>query len=206
MSISKRPIGAIIIGGVFFLLPVLGIIILLTRGVKILVPVGNKVVDLLNIHTLFGAATITIISILLLLIIAYVSGWMLSKGFFRRWNNAIEEKLFILFPNLQMLKYQMMDDTAAFLDKKWDAILLAEDGGYTIAFITDQSYGEVLSLYIPDAPRIDAGQVKYIKHSECEFHPISMQMAMKALGQFGRNQSITEELEHIFAEKEKNKS
>ena len=199
MSISKRPIGAIIIGGVFFLLPVLGIVVLLTRGVKILVPVGNKVVDLLHIHTLFGAATITIVSLLLLLLIAYLSGWMLSKGFFRRWNNAIEEKLFLLFPNVQMLKYQMMDDTAAFLDKKWDAILLEENGAFTIAFITDQSYGSVLSLYIPDAPRIDAGEVRYVKHTECKYHPISMKLAMRALGHFGRDLELMAEIERIVA-------
>ncbi len=199
MSISKKPIGAIIIGGIFFILPILAIVVLITRGVKLLIPVGNQLVDLLHIHTLFGAATISIVSILLLIIIAYLSGLLLTKGFFRRWNNAIEEKLFLLFPNVQMLKYQMMDDTAALLDKKWDAILLEEDGSFTIAFITDESYGSVLSLYIPDAPRIDAGQVRYIKHSECTFHPISMKMAMKALSHFGRNQALTEEIEKIIA-------
>ena len=199
MSLTKKPIGAIIIGGVFFLLPVLAILVLITRGIKILLPVGHKLVEILNIHSLFGAATISIISVVLLLIIAYISGLLLSKGFFRRWNNAIEEKLFLLFPNLQMLKYQMMDDTAAFLDKKWDAVLLEENGGYTIAFVTDESYGSVLSLFIPDAPRIDAGEVRYIKHSECTFHPISMKMAMKALSHFGRNQALTEEIEKIIA-------
>lgn len=199
MSLSKKPIGAIIIGGIFFLLPVLAILVLLTRGIKILVPVGYKLVDILNIHSLFGAATISIISLVLLLIVAYISGLLLSKGFFRRWNNAIEEKLFLLFPNLQMLKYQMMDDTAAFLDKKWDAVLLEENGTYTIAFVTDESYGSVLSLFIPDAPRIDAGEVRYMKHSACTFHPISMKMAMKALSHFGRNQALTEEIEKIIA-------
>ncbi|WP_417608382.1 hypothetical protein [Owenweeksia hongkongensis] len=199
MSISKKPVGAIIIGGIFFLLPVLAILVLVTRGIKILLPVGNKLVNALNIHSLFGAATITVVSLVLLLIIAYLSGLLLSKGFFRRWNNAIEEKLFLLFPNVQMLKYQMMDDTAAFLDKKWDAILLEEDGSFTIAFITDESYGSVLSLYIPDAPRIDAGEVRYVKHSACTFHPISMKMAMKALSHFGRNQALTEEIERIIA-------
>ena len=188
----------LIMGGVFFLIPLLAIIVLATRGFRLVAPLANTLVDVLNIHTLFGATSVTIISVLILLSICLVSGVLLSKGFFTRWNGAIEEKLFLLFPTFQMLKYQFMDDGEGFINQQWSAILLKEDNHFRIGFVTDQSSEVFMSVFVPDAPRIDAGEVRYIHRELTEWHPITMKQAMGALHHFGKDQEINKALKGIW--------
>lgn len=192
MKIIGQPVKAAILGGAFFLLPLLAIVVLFGRGFKILVPISHKITHSLNIERLFGAATILIISILLIAVICYLSGIIVAKGFFNRWNSAIEEKLFLLFPNFQMIKYQMMDEEQEFVFRQWEAVLLEENESYKVAFITDRDPSGFLALYIPDAPSIASGELIFVKKENCRLHPISMKMAMNSLGHFGRKSGIGE--------------
>jgi hypothetical protein len=50
----------------------------------------------------------------------------------------------------------------------WQAILLQENTYYRVAFITDQSIPDFLCIFLPDAPRIDAGEVRYVRKDECK--------------------------------------
>ena len=70
---------------------------------------------------------------------------------------------------------------------RWKAILLKEDRHYSIAFITNTDTEGNLSIYIPDAPRMDAGEIRIMAAEDCDYRPISMKQAMAALGSFGRD-------------------
>lgn len=201
MWLFKRPIWAIILGGVFFLLPLLAIIILVTRGVRLVVPLGQSLVEFFKIETLFGAATIGVFSVFILLLICYVSGLLVSRGFLRTWSSSVEEKLFLMFPNFQMVKYQLIKDADKFIDRHWDAVLLEQEGSFKIAFITDTKAPDedIVTFFIPDAPRIDAGEVCYMAKNECSYHPIPMKTAMNALSHFGREKNVIELIKKIKA-------
>lgn len=202
MWLFKRPIWAIILGGVFFLLPLLAIIVLVTRGVKLVLPLGHGIAQFFSIETLFGAATIGILSVIILLLIAYISGLLVSRGFLRTWSSSVEEKLFLMFPNFQMIKYQLIKDADKFIDRHWDAVLLEQDGSFKIAFLTDTKDpdDEIVTFFIPDAPRIDAGEVCYMLKTECTYHSIPMKTAMDALSHFGRHKSIVNLVKQIKKE------
>lgn len=186
MSIFSQPTRAVILGGLFTILPLLAVIVLFNKGIQLLLPVGRKLVDLLGIHTLFGKATISIICGFILILLCYISGILVDRGLFRRWNNAIEEKLFLFLPGFQMLKYRLAGDQTEIWPAKWRAILLKDNQFYRVAFITDDSTPEYLSLYLPDAPRMDAGELRIARTDECEYSEITMTQAMNMLTQFGR--------------------
>lgn len=192
MKLFKKPVWAIIVGGVFFMLPLLAAIVLLTRGVRLVVPLGEKLSGWLHLQNQFGAAAVFIVSIVILLLIAYLSGLLVSRGVLKQWGGAVEEKLFLLFPNFQVLKYQMLDDSQKFVNSKWESVLLDDNGAYNLAFITDKSNPEVLAFFIPDAPRPDAGEIRYMLRKDCTYHAIPMKSAMKALTAFGKQPEITE--------------
>jgi uncharacterized membrane protein len=186
MSIFSQTTKTVILGGLFTILPLLAVIVLFNKGIQLLLPVGRKLVDMLDIHTLFGKATVSIICGFILILLCYISGMLVGKGLFRRWNNAIEEKLFLFFPGFQMLKYRLAGDQTEIWPAKWRAILLKDNQFYRVAFITDDSNPEYLSLYLPDAPRMDAGEIRMARADECEYLDITMAQAMNMLTQFGR--------------------
>jgi len=191
MKIFNTSSRAVILGGIFFLIPLLLIILLLTNAIKILLPIGRELVEVFGIHSIFGATTVTIVTVLLILFLCYLSGYLVQKGLVSNWGQKMEDRLFLMLPSLQMLKYRLLGDKPTKPeDDNWKAILLKEDNHYIIAFITATT-NNFYSIYIPDAPKMDAGELRFITKKDCKFTPISMKEAMKSLNSFGRDSDFS---------------
>ncbi|QLE00692.1 hypothetical protein HX109_03610 [Galbibacter sp. BG1] len=188
MKFFNKSTNAVILGGIFFLIPLLLIILLITHALQLLLPIGRKIVELLHIHSLFGAATVTIVTILIIVLVCYLSGFLVQKGLVNDWGQKVEDKLFLFFPSLQILKYRLLGDKLSQNNDSdnWKAILLKEDVYYRIAFIISEEK-DVLNIFIPDAPRMDAGEIRHFKMKDCEYVTISMKDAMNSLNSFGRD-------------------
>jgi hypothetical protein len=194
MSVLKKSTKSLIVGGVFLILPLLLIIMLGGKGVQILLPVGKKIVAYFHLSTLLGAAAVTVVCILLILLLCYAGGLLLAKGFGIKWSRSMEEKMFLVSPGLQMLKYRLLGDYPNPLYDRWEAVLLKDESAYNIAFITGRLEYGYLSIYIPDAPRMDAGEIRYVKESETDYLQISMKQAMDAINSFGAHISLKDVL------------
>ncbi len=152
-------------------------------------PIAEKVGGYFGAHVFLGITTISVIGFIMILILSYVAGVLLKLGLINFWGPRMEETLFRVLPSLQMFKYRLLpeDDIEKLL---WRATLLQEDNYYRIAFITDDSQPEYLSVFIPDAPRMDAGEVRLIKKTDFNGVEISMKQAMNALYHFGRGMTL----------------
>ncbi|SDQ97420.1 hypothetical protein [Flagellimonas zhangzhouensis] len=187
MSFFNRSTKAMVVGGLFLIIPLLLILILLGKAWAILNPIVSGFVDFFGIHSIFGTATITVFTILVFLLICYLGGLLLRKGFIKDWGENMQDQLFLVLPSLQMFRYKIMGDTSSHKNlSNWKPILLKEESFYDVAFITKEHENGFLSIYIPDAPKMDAGQVRFIQSTECEFEEISMKDAMQALSSFGK--------------------
>ncbi|MEL4306642.1 hypothetical protein [Joostella sp. CR20] len=190
MKIFNKSTNAIILGGIFFLIPLLLFIVLITHAIQLAMPLGRKLVEVFHIHSVFGAATVTIFTIAILVFICYLSGYLVQKGLVNDWGQKVEDKLFLFFPSLQILKYRLLGDKPVQeSDDNWKSILLKEDNFYRIAFITSFEKG-FYSIFVPDAPRMDAGEIRFIAETEITFIPISMKDAMNSLNSFGRDGAL----------------
>ena len=193
MSILKSSTRSLVIGGLFFMIPLLVIIVAGGKIFQILLPIGRWISETLALHTVFGKASVLIVCIALILLICILSGYLIQKGFVHKWSNSVEEKLFIHFPSLQMWKYRVIGEQENVINEFWQAILLEEDNGFNIAFITEESE-DFLTLYIPDAPKADAGQIRFVPKSKVKYLSISMQQAMSSLYSFGKGMRIEQKL------------
>jgi len=196
MSLLSRPTKSIIIGGLFFIIPLLLLVVLVKHAFAILKPIVRKIVDTFEIHSVFGAATLTVFTILILVFLCYLSGLLLKKGLISDWGEKMDDTLFLLFPSLQMLKYKIAGESSNEVKgSHWKPILLNEDPHYTIAFITKEHENGFLSIYIPDAPKMDAGEIRLVHKSKCEHKAISMKAAMQAISSFGKQGELSKVLE-----------
>ncbi|WP_053990147.1 hypothetical protein [Mangrovimonas sp. TPBH4] len=186
MSFIKKSSRSVLIGGLFFMVPALIVIMLFGKALKLILPLAKTLSNIFDLHSVFGTASVTLMSIVLLFLICAAVGLFLQKGFVTKWSPQTEQRLFFHFPSFQMLKYRLLDDSQLENSDLWQAILLKEDHHYTIAFITDDTHPNYLALYLPDAPKMDAGQIRYVLKSECEYFPITMKQAMNALHDFGK--------------------
>ncbi len=189
MALFNKSSRALIIGGLFFILPILLIFFAWKHLHEILRPISTKISETLDLHTIFGSASVLIVTIILAALLCFVAGLLIEKGIMKNWNSGIEKKLFIFFPSLQMLKFRMIGDKNSVINEVWQGIIFKEDNAYRIAFITDKKPNHT-TIYIPDAPKIDAGEVRYMINTEFEYYPITMKQAMSAIYNFGEGLDI----------------
>ncbi|MCR8666562.1 hypothetical protein NO995_02635 [Aestuariibaculum sp. M13] len=190
MAKFKPPSSSLIVGGLFFLTPVLFIILLGSKAIALLTPIAVKISEAFGLHSVFGGAAVLIVCVLIIVVICLISGYFIQRGVFSKWSNNIEEKLFVHFPSIQILKYRMIGDQETVINEFWEAIILEEEKDrYNIAFITERT-NEFITLFIPDAPRLDAGEVRYVPKESITYYPISMKQAMSGLYSFGKGMGI----------------
>lgn len=187
MSFLKKSTQAVIIGGIFLVIPIVLIIIIIKHAVQLVGPVGKNVMLMLNIHSVFGAATLTIVCLLIIIFFCYLAGLFIRVGLVKQWSMKMEQHLFLFVPSLQVFKYRLLDEEKAPAGTVWKAIIIRDGDFFLLGFITDEGDDKFMSVLIPDAPSMGGGEIRFIDKSDCEYYPITMKTAMNTLNSFGAN-------------------
>lgn len=186
----KSIVKYILTGTLFFVVPTLIVIVLFSKALQLLLPVSHKLTEFLDLKSVFGSAAVLVVGVGVILFIGFICGYFLLHGFLKQWGNVYEERLFYFFPSFQMMKYRLIDDAVYKKQNFWEPVLLKEEAFYLVAFITDRSNPDLLAVYVPDAPKMDAGEVRYFPVESCEYIPITMKQAMNALNHFGKGLDV----------------
>ncbi|QDO92621.1 hypothetical protein FNB79_01025 [Formosa sediminum] len=181
----------IVTGTLFVVVPILILVVLFGKALTILMPLGHALTHKFNLTSILGPAAVILVSSILILLVSFLSGYFIVNGFLKQWSSKFEATLFYHFPSFQMMKYRFISETDYKKQHFWEPILLKEDKAYVIAFITDKSPSNIVSIYIPDAPKMDAGEIRYMQLSDCDYIPITMKEAMNGLRNFGKGFDTT---------------
>jgi len=84
-----------------------------------------------------------------------------------------------------VLKYRLIDEDKTIVDSVWRAILVRDGDFFLLGFVTDEGEDRFMSVFIPDAPNMGGGEIRFFEKHVCEYYPISMKNAMNALNTFG---------------------
>lgn len=185
MKKSAKPFINLLLGGVFFLIPVLIGIVLISKAFKILNPISMAIANFLDKSSFLKVFLVELISLFILTGICYLAGLLLKKGIIKNWKGNIEEKLFFLFPGLQRLKMSLLGGQKSHWGEKWQAAIIKEDQHYRIGFISESESPDFFCVYLPDAPRMDAGEVRYYPCDTFEYREISLKELTDSFQAFG---------------------
>lgn len=177
----------LLLGGVFFLIPILIIIVLISRAFKLLNPISEAIANVLDKSSFLKVFLVEFISLVILLGICYLAGVLLKNGIIKNWKGNIEEKMFFLFPGLLRLKMSLLGNESGIWKEKWQAALIEEDDHYRLGFYTESERSGYYSVFFPDAPRMDAGEVRYYPSASFKYHKISLKELSDSLSDFGRS-------------------
>ncbi|WP_299780303.1 hypothetical protein [uncultured Formosa sp.] len=176
----------VVTGTLFVVVPTLILLILFGKALTILMPLGHALTHRFNLTSVLGPGAVLLVSSLMIFLISLVCGYFIVNGFLKQWSNRFEATLFYHFPSFQMMKYRFISESDYKKQNFWEPILLKEDNVFSIAFITDKSQPNFLAIYIPDAPRMDGGDVRYFLTSDCKYVSITMKQAMSGIRNFGK--------------------
>lgn len=189
MTYFNKSFRALTFGGLFFIIPIVMIVLVGKQVYGVLHPIGNLLSEEFGLHSLFGKSSVLIVTIILFLFICFLAGLLIEKGLVKNWSASFEKKLFVVLPSLQMFKFRLIGDKNTVINEIWQGVIFKEDTCYRIGFITEKK-ASYSAVYVPDAPKIDAGEVRYMINCEFEYYPISMKDAMAAIYNFGEGLDI----------------
>lgn len=180
-------IKATITGGILFLLPVILLIMIFSKAYDLLHKVSAPISEKLP-EFIFGFDFSNLIAIFLLVFICFISGLLFRSKLVQKWIKKLEDTVLINVPGYALIKSITAGAIGESSDDDMVPILIHEDDSMSPAFLVEK--GEKFStVFIPDAPRTDAGEVKIIPNNRIEKLDISANKLTKILKAFGKGTS-----------------
>ncbi|GAA0881332.1 hypothetical protein GCM10009119_43020 [Algoriphagus jejuensis] len=168
-------------GGLFFLLPLVVVIILLNKAVELIQPLSHAIREHLPFQLPLSAM---VLSIILLVLICFGAGWLARLGGSQKLILLLEENFLVLFPGYQLMKNSFESKVGLDPETEYPVVLVPIDG-WMIAFLVEELSDTEVMVLVPSAPSSWEGSLvifekSQIKHSNLK--PSDLMSIMKRLG------------------------
>lgn len=147
-------------GGVLFLLPFVLIMIVLKEVLGYLFIISEPISRFLP-EIIFGLNGSNIVAVLLLIIICFISGLLFKTKGAKKIIDKLENNILNLIPGYALIKSLAADTIGQQIDHKMTPILIKDETSWNLAFLVEEGL-EFSTVFIPDAPKHDAGEVKIV--------------------------------------------
>ncbi|MCC9644551.1 DUF502 domain-containing protein [Rhodopirellula sp. JC740] len=165
------------IGGIFFLLPLLVVLVLIGQLVQVIYAVAVALLPFLNDYTPFhdttGYLIVFAIATLVLILACFISGIMARRSIARQFTRLVEKYLLMLFPRYAIFKEQLSGNIGGSISKNRLRPVVVQLEGYArLAFeverrdhATNQTDPLAVTLYLPGSPDPWSGTVVMVEAS-----------------------------------------
>lgn len=171
-------------GGVLFLLPIGLIIILFNKVFGIIFKISEPLSNNLPV-IIFGLKGSVILTLFLLIIICFIGGMLFRSQRIKKNIQKLEESVLDFVPGYSLMKSITADAIGENIDHKMVPILIKDDVIWNLAFLVEE--GPVIStVFIPDAPRHDAGEVKMIPTELIKKLDVSTSVFTRCINNYGK--------------------
>ena len=179
---------ATIIGGILFLLPLAIVLMILGYALglaaKLAKPISDQL-DLQQLGDLAGIGIVTILSALLLVLVAFAAGMAARTYLGGRITRWFEGSLLGRLPQYQMVK--SMAEGLAQLEKTTGIrpALISIEGGWQIGYLLEPLDNGWLSVFLPQAPTPMSGNIMYFPDDRVRPLDMTMVEAMSIIKRIG---------------------
>jgi uncharacterized membrane protein len=146
-------------GGILFLLPVVLIIFIFSKALQILAKISTPITDRLP-DIILGFDGGKLITVVLLILICFVSGLLVRAPSVRRWIDKIEDDFLSYLPGYTMIK-SIASDIVGKSDRELKAVLVREEETWQVGFLVEENK-EFCAVFFPEAPKHDSGEIKIV--------------------------------------------
>jgi uncharacterized membrane protein len=173
-----------ITGGILFLLPVVLIIVILNKARLILVKISAPITDRLP-DIILGLDGSKLITIVLLILICFVSGLLFRSPTVRRWINKLEDEYLSYLPGYTMMKSITSDVIGDKNDHGLVTVLVLEEETWQVGFLIEENKDHC-TVFFPEAPRHESGELKIVPLSWVTKVNVKTRETTKSLQRYGK--------------------
>ncbi|MCB0423424.1 MAG: hypothetical protein R2802_04010 [Flavobacteriaceae bacterium] len=151
-----------VFNGMMYLLPLFFVFILLEKLWMKMSALGKFISHYLHFEKLFGKLAIVFATLLLVLLLFYVFGWLASLHFFKKLNVWIESKLFDLIPGYSYYKFQLESGITQEMEKRIPVWVTTPYGKRPALLIEEK--GESSTVFFPNMKETSVGDIAWVEN------------------------------------------
>lgn len=183
MNTAFRFIRTTVTGGILFLFPLVVLLFIFEKAyaifAKISKPISTKIPG--SILGFDGSAVVTIV---LLILICFVSGLVFRSKRVKKLMGKLEDRVLIFIPGYTLLKSITADSIGEEIEHKLTPVRIEDGDSWLIGFLIER--GKTHStVFIPDAPRYDAGEIRILPSSSVIELEMSANKFTKVIKSYG---------------------
>ncbi|HEY4070068.1 MAG TPA: DUF502 domain-containing protein [Sphingomicrobium sp.] len=182
-----------IAGGVLFLLPVVLILFLLGKALKVAERLSQPVVREIGIETVGGVALGTLIAIAALVLLCFLAGLLARTRLGRATYSTLENSILGILPQWRLargLVQSFTDDQGSDVD----VVLVPTDAGWCLGFVLEKPPGDWWTVFIPGAPQWTSGSISYARSEQVHHTGLSSADAILLIRRCGVGSARVQEL------------
>ncbi len=177
-----------LIGGLFFVIPFVLLVLIIGKVMDILRKLVAPIVDKIPLEAIEGIGGITIsriFALLVLLLLCFIAGLFAKTKKANDLKKWVEAKILSHIPGYGLLKG--LTEYAAGLDSEHlkDVVLVDIEEVWQIGFLMDEIDDELSTVYIPGAPNPMSGDVFFVKKERLKKLDLPELSAMKIYKKLG---------------------
>jgi uncharacterized membrane protein len=177
-----------LVGGVLFLLPLAIVLMILAYALRLASTVAQPISDGLDLQRWGGVAgigAVTLLSVLLLLVVAFAAGIAARTYLGERVTRWFEGSLLGRLPQYQMIK-SMAEGLAQLENAEGiKPALISIEGGWQIGYLIESLENGWVSVFLPQAPTPMSGNAMYFPVDRVRPLDITMVEAMSIIKRIG---------------------
>jgi uncharacterized membrane protein len=170
-----------LVGGLFFLLPLVVAVFLLQKAIQVVAKVLHPVASHLPIASVVGIGAADVLAALLLVGVGFLAGLLGRTGLGSRIHGKLEQLILRKMPGYTLLKGAAGAEGSA----EVEVALARFDDNTVLGFIMEKSADGLLTVFVPSAPTPAAGTVFYLTEDRVQRLDVPVAAASKVIMRLG---------------------
>ena len=151
-------------GGILFLVPVILILFLLSKGLKVAERLSQPLVNAIGVRTIGGVALGTLMAIAAMVLVSFLAGLAARTRLGQAAYSKLEKSILGILPQWRLAR-GFVESFGTEKASEVDVVLVPTDAGWCLGFVLEKPPGEWWPVFIPGAPQWTSGSISYA-HSD----------------------------------------
>jgi uncharacterized membrane protein len=172
-------------GIIFFLLPIILLLYIFEKALKIIQAIILPLKTYLPDSDVFGIGLLSLISIALILLICYLAGILAERKYIKAFITLVEDKLLIFIPGYALMK-SGASETIGKTDDEWSVVLIGEDDEWKFGIEVEHQADGFCTVFFPEPPDGKSGEIKLVHASKLKRPKVSVSEALNIARKYGQ--------------------
>lgn len=166
------------------MLPAVLLYILIGKGYEVLLKISEPLSDRLP-ERFLGFDGSKSLTVLILLLVCFFAGLLFRSKTIKKWLAKLEDNVLVFIPGYILIKSITADALGEQVENKMSPVLVQDGESWSLGFLVEEG-GSLSTVFLPDAPRHDAGEVKLVPSQTVRKIAISNNQFTKSINTYGK--------------------